>query len=147
MYGPDSFPLEWPVTVAHLITLASPDDVLVPGHGCAVGVSFAQEQHDQLAAVATLIRELHADGVPASRAAAAGGRRWPLPADGLAPAVEVGYAQLSRADREDGGDPGHCGERQGSPDRLEHDRAGGGERGEPNPGDPGHRGSVDREIA
>jgi len=145
MYGPDSFPLEWPVTVAHLITLAAPGDVLVPGHGRPVGVSFAQRQHDQLAAVAALIRELYADAVPVSRAAAAGGRRWPLPAERLAPAIEVGYAQLSLADREEGGDHSHCGDTGGPGDRLEQDRAGGGEPARRDRGDPG--GAGDREIA
>ena len=48
--------------------------------------------------MADLIRELHAAGVPADKAAEAGGRRWPLPADGLAPAIKAGYAQLGRGD-------------------------------------------------
>jgi glyoxylase-like metal-dependent hydrolase (beta-lactamase superfamily II) len=96
-YGPDCFPLEWPLTVARLLTLVGDDDVLVPGHGRAVGVPFARAQQAQLAGVADLIRELHAAGVPAGQAAAAGGCRWPLAADGLTSAIDVGYAQLSRA--------------------------------------------------
>ena len=42
MYGPECFPLEWPLTVARLLTLLGGDDVLVPGHGGPVGPSFAR---------------------------------------------------------------------------------------------------------
>jgi glyoxylase-like metal-dependent hydrolase (beta-lactamase superfamily II) len=98
MYGSGCFPLEWPQTVARLLTLLEDGDVLVPGHGQPVGPSFARAQQAQLAGVADLITELHEGGVPVRRAAEAGGSRWPLPADWLAPAIEEGYAQLSDAD-------------------------------------------------
>jgi len=95
-FGPDCFPLDWPVTVARLLALLGDGDVLVPGHGLPVGPRFARAQQKQLAEVADLLRELHAAGVPASRAAEAGGSRWPLPADWLTRAIQVGYDQLSR---------------------------------------------------
>jgi glyoxylase-like metal-dependent hydrolase (beta-lactamase superfamily II) len=95
-YGADSFPLDWPVTVTRLLSLLAGGDVLVPGHGRAVDPPFARAQQEQLAEVADLIRELHADRVPVGQALEAGGHRWPLPADGLALAIEAGYAQLSR---------------------------------------------------
>ena len=95
-YGTDSFPLDWPVTVARLLSLLADGDVLVPGHGGPVDPPFARAQQEQLAGVADLIRELHADHVELGRALEAGRLRWPLPGDGLAPAVEAGYAQLSR---------------------------------------------------
>jgi glyoxylase-like metal-dependent hydrolase (beta-lactamase superfamily II) len=95
-YGTDSFPLDWPVTMNRLLALLADGDVLVPGHGQPVGPPFARAQQEQLAGVADLIKELHADRVPVGQAFEAGGNRWPLPADGLAPAVEAGYAQLSR---------------------------------------------------
>jgi glyoxylase-like metal-dependent hydrolase (beta-lactamase superfamily II) len=95
-YGADSFPLDWPVTVTRLLSLLADGDVLVPGHGRPVDPPFARAQQEQLAEVADLIRELHADRVPVGQALEAGGRRWPLPAGGLAPAIEAGYAQLSR---------------------------------------------------
>jgi glyoxylase-like metal-dependent hydrolase (beta-lactamase superfamily II) len=98
MYGPDSFPLDWPVTAARLLALLGDDDVLVPGHGRPVGPRFARGQQAQLAGVADLIRELHGSGVPASRAAAAGAPRWPLPADWLGRAIQAGYEQLGRGD-------------------------------------------------
>ena len=44
--------------------------------------------------MAELIRELHATGVPAGKAAEAGAGRWPLPVDELAQAIETGYGQL-----------------------------------------------------
>jgi glyoxylase-like metal-dependent hydrolase (beta-lactamase superfamily II) len=94
-YGAGSFPLDWPDTVSRLLALAGDGDVLVPGHGAPVGAGFARAQQQQLATVAELIRELHRDGVPAGKAAEAGGGRWPMPVDGLAPAIETGYAQLS----------------------------------------------------
>jgi glyoxylase-like metal-dependent hydrolase (beta-lactamase superfamily II) len=95
-YGTDSFPLDWPVTMTRLLSLLADGDVLVPGHGRPVDPAFARAQQEQLAEVADLIRELHADHVEVGRALEAGRRRWPLPGDGLAPAVEAGYAQLSR---------------------------------------------------
>jgi len=98
MYGSGCFPLEWPQTVTRLLARVADGDVLVPGHGRPVDPSYAAAQQAQLAGVADLIRELHAEGVPVSRAVEAGGSRWPLPADGLAPAIEAGYAQLSQAD-------------------------------------------------
>jgi glyoxylase-like metal-dependent hydrolase (beta-lactamase superfamily II) len=102
-YGAGCFPLDWPVTVDRLLVLLADGDVLVPGHGRPVGKPFVRAQQEQLAGVAGLIRELHGAGVPAGRAAEAGGDRWPLPVDGLAPAIEAGYAQLSRGER--GGAP------------------------------------------
>jgi glyoxylase-like metal-dependent hydrolase (beta-lactamase superfamily II) len=103
MYGPDCFPLEWPVAAAQLLALLADGDVVVPGHGRPVAPPFVREQQAQLAVVADLIRELHAAGVPAGQAADAEAGRWPLPADGLAAAIEVGYAQLDAAHL---GDPG-----------------------------------------
>jgi glyoxylase-like metal-dependent hydrolase (beta-lactamase superfamily II) len=94
VYGPDSFPLDWPATMGRLQAALSEGDLLVPGHGAVVGPAFAAAQREQLTAVATLITELHAAGVPAARAVAQGGGRWPFPADRLAEAVRNGYAQL-----------------------------------------------------
>jgi glyoxylase-like metal-dependent hydrolase (beta-lactamase superfamily II) len=95
VYGPDSFPLDWPATIARLQAALGAGDVLVPGHGAAVGAAFLAAQHEQIAAVAALITELHAAGVPADRAPAEGGGRWPFPVSRMAEAVRTGYAQLS----------------------------------------------------
>jgi glyoxylase-like metal-dependent hydrolase (beta-lactamase superfamily II) len=94
-YGSGCFPFDWPQTVTRLLGLTDDGDVLVPGHGAPVDPAFVRAQQGQLAAVADLIRELHASGVPAGQAAVAGGDQWPLPVAGLAPAIEAGYAQLS----------------------------------------------------
>jgi glyoxylase-like metal-dependent hydrolase (beta-lactamase superfamily II) len=96
-YGSGCFPLDWPVTVDRLLGLVGEGDVLVPGHGRPVGKPFVRAQQEQLARVAGLIRELYGTGVLAGNAVEAGAGRWPLPADGLAPAIDAGYAQLSRA--------------------------------------------------
>ena len=84
------------MTVARLLALLGGGDVLVPGHGRPVDPPFARAQQAQLAGVADLIREFHGAGVPADQAAGAGRNRWPLPAGGLAQAIEAGYAQLGR---------------------------------------------------
>jgi glyoxylase-like metal-dependent hydrolase (beta-lactamase superfamily II) len=96
-YGPDSFPLEWPGTVARLLALAGTGDVLVPGHGQPVDLVFARAQQAQLAGVASLIRELHAAGISAREAVTVAGSRCPLPISDLAAAVAAAYAQLGAA--------------------------------------------------
>jgi len=94
MYGTGCFPLEWPGTITALLAALGADDVVVPGHGAAVNRAFVAAQLVDLAAVADLLRELHAAGVPASAAVAEGGDRWPFPAPGLDTAVTEGYRQL-----------------------------------------------------
>ncbi|HEX5535249.1 MAG TPA: MBL fold metallo-hydrolase [Actinomycetales bacterium] len=93
-YGSDSFPLEWPDTLATLLDRVGDDDTLVPGHGRALGRPFAEQQRADVRAVAELITELHDAGVDAGDALRAGGGRWPFPAHGLAEAVRLGYEAL-----------------------------------------------------
>jgi glyoxylase-like metal-dependent hydrolase (beta-lactamase superfamily II) len=99
VYGSGSFPLDWPGTIGRLRAALRDGDVLVPGHGAVVGAAFLAAQHEQLAAAAALVRELHAAGVPAERAEAEAGNRWPfpegLPGAGLAAAARDGYKQLA----------------------------------------------------
>ena len=95
VYGPDSFPMEWPGTISRLRAALGGADVVVPGHGAVVDAAFVAAQHEHLATVAALITELHAAGVPADRALAEGGGRWPFPADRMADAVRNGYSELS----------------------------------------------------
>jgi glyoxylase-like metal-dependent hydrolase (beta-lactamase superfamily II) len=94
MYGSGSFPLDWPGTIGLLRERLVASAMLVPGHGAPVGPGFAVAQHAELQRVAALIRELHAAGVPADQALAAGGDRWPYPPDQLGSAVSQGYLQL-----------------------------------------------------
>lgn len=96
MFGSGSFPLDWPSTVAALLAALETDAVLVPGHGANVDAAFAAGQQRDLQAVADTLRVLHAAGVPASEAVAAGRGRWPFPVDGMAAAVQDGYRQLDR---------------------------------------------------
>ena len=92
MYGSGCFPLEWPGTVAAFTDRLGTGDVVVPGHGKPVDREFVQAQQADLAGVADLITELHAAGVPADAAVAAGSGRWPLPPEGLAAAIAAAYA-------------------------------------------------------
>lgn len=94
-YGSGSYPLEWPGTIARLLAQVGPDDVVAPGHGAVIDADYAAAQQVQLQEVADLIRELSAAGVPVDEAVRAGGERWPFPAEGLAGAVQDGYAQLA----------------------------------------------------
>lgn len=65
----DSFPLEWPETLAgirHLDWITT----VVPGHGSTVDMDFVRAQHDELTELSWLIREGHRDGaLPESVAA------------------------------------------------------------------------------
>ncbi|WP_432987601.1 MBL fold metallo-hydrolase [Dactylosporangium sp. CA-233914] len=87
----DAYPLEWPDTVAAVIPALTADTRIVPGHGAVVDRRFVLAQHEQLAALAWLIREGDADGAPAERVAA----KSPFPQDVTLPAVHRGYVQLN----------------------------------------------------
>lgn len=93
----DSYPLDWPETVAGLRHLIGSGTAVVPGHGAVVGRSFVDAQHDQLAALEWLIREAHADGAAVAKAAEAAATRTELPLPAAQTAVRRGYAQLSGA--------------------------------------------------
>ena len=77
-YFQDSYPLEWPDTVAALLEMAH--GPVVPGHGAVVDRTFVAAQHQDLAEVARLAEERHAGGLTVPQAAAAGG---PYPRDVL----------------------------------------------------------------
>lgn len=57
----DAYPISWPDTLGALRDRLTPDAQIVPGHGAVVQEEFVQAQHDELSAVAWLIREAHAD--------------------------------------------------------------------------------------
>jgi glyoxylase-like metal-dependent hydrolase (beta-lactamase superfamily II) len=90
----DAYPLEWPETVAGLLHLVGPRTAVVPGHGAVVGRAFVAAQHDQLAALAWLIRDGHADGAPAEAVAG----KAPFGREAALVAVRRGYAELSGRD-------------------------------------------------
>ncbi|GAA2353949.1 MBL fold metallo-hydrolase [Dactylosporangium salmoneum] len=87
----DAYPLEWPDTVATLLAQLGPQAQVVPGHGKVVGPRFVTAQHEQLAALAWLIRDGDRDGAPAERVAA----KSPFPQDMALCAVKRGYVQLN----------------------------------------------------
>jgi glyoxylase-like metal-dependent hydrolase (beta-lactamase superfamily II) len=94
----DAYPLDWPDTLAALLARVRPEppgegeQLVVPGHGAVVDARFVAAQHEQLAALAWLIREGDADGAAAERVAA----KSPFPQDVSLPAVRRGYRQLNQ---------------------------------------------------
>jgi glyoxylase-like metal-dependent hydrolase (beta-lactamase superfamily II) len=89
----DAFPLEWPEALAELLRLDPAPEVVVPGHGAVVDLSFVARQHADLTALAWLIREGHADAAPAAAVAA----RAPFGPEAALTAVRRGYAELDGA--------------------------------------------------
>ena len=108
VYASGSFPLDWPVTIGRLRAALREGDVLVPGHGAVVDSVFLAAQHEQLAAAAALITELHAAGVAEQDAEAEAGDRWPFPkalyGGGFAAAVRDGYKVLALGSTQPAGD-------------------------------------------
>lgn len=89
----DAFPLEWPVTVSRLLDRLG-DGPVIPGHGATVDRTFVAEQQSQLAEVARLARERHAEGMTVHRALELGG---PIGDDPLGWAFRRAWAHLERA--------------------------------------------------
>ncbi|HEY8472007.1 MAG TPA: MBL fold metallo-hydrolase [Natronosporangium sp.] len=86
----DSYPLQWPDTLHELLQLTGPATVVVPGHGAVVDREFVAGQHAELAALAWLIREGHADHATVEAVAA----KADLPAEPALLAARRGYAEL-----------------------------------------------------
>jgi glyoxylase-like metal-dependent hydrolase (beta-lactamase superfamily II) len=86
----DSFPLEWPDTVAALMPLAG--GVVVPGHGATTDNAFVARQLDELQIIARLARERFADGVGPEAAAEMSGPYTPAV---LATAFRRAWRQLA----------------------------------------------------
>jgi hypothetical protein len=89
--------MEWPGTLDLLISLLTPDSVVVPGHGLPVGKEFVKEQRSAIGVVAETIRDLASRGVPVRDALDQG--QWPYPAELLADAVRRGYEHLPRTSK------------------------------------------------
>ncbi|WP_076261972.1 MBL fold metallo-hydrolase [Intrasporangium flavum] len=95
-FGEDSWPLDWADTLsAHLVETAD-HTVVVPGHGRPVDVAFVARQRDEVATVATFVRERRDAGVALDDALREADARLPYPVEGLADAFRRGYAQLPR---------------------------------------------------
>ena len=93
----DSYPLDWPDTLAAIVELADPETLIVPGHGTPVDVRFVRAQHDELTRLDWLIRDGHGDDAPIERVVEKSPFiRWGE--KGVAEsthAVRRGYAQLA----------------------------------------------------
>ncbi|PZF84885.1 MBL fold metallo-hydrolase [Micromonospora deserti] len=86
----ESYPLQWPDTVAELLRMTTPATVVVPGHGDPVDAGFVRAQHGQLVELAWLIRAGHTGGAPPERVAA----EAPFGARAALYAARRGYAEL-----------------------------------------------------
>ena len=75
-FGSDSFPMDWPETLAALAEFTTEDTVFIPGHGAPAGRRFLQEQQEFVTSVADQIRTLRAGGVRIEDAAQTG--TWPI---------------------------------------------------------------------
>jgi glyoxylase-like metal-dependent hydrolase (beta-lactamase superfamily II) len=93
--GSDSWPLDWAATLDRHLSAIPPDAVVVPSHGTLVDTAFVARQRDEMAALAEVIRERQAAGVPLAAAQAEPDVRLPYPLPWLADAFARGYAQLS----------------------------------------------------
>jgi glyoxylase-like metal-dependent hydrolase (beta-lactamase superfamily II) len=91
-FGSDCHPLEWPGTLDVVLNLVTRDTVVVPGHGALVDRDFVEQQRQDIAITAQIVRDLAAAGVPAERALDEG--EWPFAKEALTHAVARGYAQL-----------------------------------------------------
>ncbi|WP_166392364.1 MBL fold metallo-hydrolase [Nocardioides ochotonae] len=96
-YGPDSHPMEWPLSLDLVLSLTTADSVVVPGHGAVVDRGFVEEQRGLIGVVAETVRDLAGRGVPLERALA--DAEWPWPREHLVHAVRRGYEHLPRAQR------------------------------------------------
>jgi glyoxylase-like metal-dependent hydrolase (beta-lactamase superfamily II) len=84
----DAYPMDWPETASRIVALAG--GVIVPGHGDVGDRRFAAAQAEDLAAVASLAADVHADELTLQEAASAG----PFPPDTMSEALGRALAQL-----------------------------------------------------
>jgi glyoxylase-like metal-dependent hydrolase (beta-lactamase superfamily II) len=96
-FGPDCFPLEWPLSLDIVLGLTTAGSVVVPGHGAPVGREFVEDQRNAIGVVAETIRDLATRGVPLAEALESG--QWPYPREELADAVRRGYEHLPRSQK------------------------------------------------
>ncbi len=97
VYGVDSWPLEWPVTLELVGQMTTPGTVVVPGHGAVVDQAFLHEQRADTGVVAETIHHLAGQG--ASLEDALAHEDWPFPREAVETAVRRGYEHLPRSAR------------------------------------------------
>lgn len=93
--GGDSWPLDWAPTLDRHLSAVGDGVLVLPGHGRPVDAAFVRRQRDELAAVAAVIRDRHAGGIPLLQAQQEPDGRLPYPLEGLADAFTRGYAQAA----------------------------------------------------
>lgn len=91
-YGPDSFPMEWPLALDVCLQLCTDRTVVVPGHGAPVDRAFVRDQRADIGVVAETIRDLAGRGIRVEQALEVG--EWPLDRSVLGHAVTRGYQHL-----------------------------------------------------
>jgi glyoxylase-like metal-dependent hydrolase (beta-lactamase superfamily II) len=96
-YGPDCWPLDWPVALDVVLQLTTGASVVVTGHGRSVDRDAVEEHRALVGIVAETVRDAAGRGVPPDEALA--GAEWRWPRDAVAEAVRRGYGQLPRARR------------------------------------------------
>ena len=97
--GPDSWPMEWPLTLDIVLGLLTTSSRIVPGHGAVVDRSFVEQQRNELGIIAETVRHLASSDV--ARAAAAAPRAGPggAAAPRRAHPGARGYAHLPRSQK------------------------------------------------
>jgi len=96
-FGPDCWPMEWPLALDLVIGLLTTSSVVVPGHGRPIDRDFVEQQRNEIGIVAETIRDLASRGVPVGEAL--GAAEWPFPVEHLADAVRRGYEHLPRSQK------------------------------------------------
>jgi len=96
-FGPDCWPLEWPLSLDIVLGLTTSTSVVVPGHGVPVDRDFVEEQRNAIGIVAATIQDLAGRGVPLGDAL--GTTEWPYPREELTHAVRRGYEHLPRSQK------------------------------------------------
>ena len=97
VYGVDSWPMEWPISLDIVLGLTTPRTVIVPGHGARVDRDFVEDQRNQIGIVAETIRDLALRGIPLAGAVDAA--EWPFPREHLVDAVRRGYEHLPKSQK------------------------------------------------
>lgn len=96
-FGPDCWPLEWPLSLDIVLGLTTSSSVVVPGHGAPVDRDFVEEQRNAIGVVAATIQDLATRGVSVTDALTA--TEWPYPREELLDAVRRGYEHLPRSQK------------------------------------------------
>lgn len=94
-FGGDCWPLDWADTLGSHQNWLGPASVVVPGHGRCVDAAFVERQRNEIATVATVIRERRIAGQSWTAAVAEPDARLAYPLDWLESAFRRGFAQYA----------------------------------------------------